>query len=153
MPWGIIELGQYWFRLAFCLMAPSHYQSQCWILINEGLWHSPEGDFIGNTQVISHSNMFQMVIIIPNDQWVKLICHLAVVPELVFMHRKFLEQGPCVTKVLRSYLKPFSQWQHNFQMKAVLPLDKRLAMDLVRQGLPLRDSRDLTNFCVLFLFN
>ena len=31
--------------MAFCLMAPIHYLDQCWILISEVLWHSPEGNF------------------------------------------------------------------------------------------------------------
>ena len=26
-------------------MAPSHYLNQCWLLISEVLWHSPEGSF------------------------------------------------------------------------------------------------------------
>ena len=29
-----------------CLMAPSHYLNQCWLTINEVLWHSIEGNFI-----------------------------------------------------------------------------------------------------------
>ena len=34
--------------------------------------------------------------------------------------------GLCLATVMRCYCKPFSQWQHSFQMKAVLPLAKRL---------------------------
>ena len=33
-------------------MAPSHYLNQCWLIISEGLSHSPEGNFIGNNQDI-----------------------------------------------------------------------------------------------------
>ena len=29
-----------------CLMAPSHYLNQCWLLISEILWHSPESNLI-----------------------------------------------------------------------------------------------------------
>ena len=39
--------------MAWCLMAPSHYQNQCWLIISEVLWHSPEGSFIRNAQDIS----------------------------------------------------------------------------------------------------
>ena len=31
--------------LAWCLMAPSHYLNQCWLIIYEVLWHSPVGNF------------------------------------------------------------------------------------------------------------
>ena len=33
------------------LMAPSHYQNQCW-LIKEVLWHSPEVNFTGNSNIL-----------------------------------------------------------------------------------------------------
>ena len=32
--------------MAWCLTAPSHYLNQCWLIISEGLWHSPEGKFV-----------------------------------------------------------------------------------------------------------
>ena len=38
--------------MACCLTAPSHYLNQCWLMINEVLWHSPEINFTGNTQDI-----------------------------------------------------------------------------------------------------
>ena len=31
--------------MACCLMAPSHYLNQSWLLINEVLWHSPGSNF------------------------------------------------------------------------------------------------------------
>ena len=31
--------------MAWCLMAPSHYLNQCWLLISEVLWYSPQGNF------------------------------------------------------------------------------------------------------------
>ena len=31
--------------MACCLMAPSHYLNQCWLLISEVLWHWPESNF------------------------------------------------------------------------------------------------------------
>ena len=33
--------------MAWCLMAPSHYLNQSWLLISEVLWHSPEDNFTG----------------------------------------------------------------------------------------------------------
>ena len=29
--------------MACCLMAPSHYLNQCWLIISKALWHSSEG--------------------------------------------------------------------------------------------------------------
>ena len=34
--------------MACCLMAPSHYLNQCWLIISEILRHSPEGNFAEN---------------------------------------------------------------------------------------------------------
>ena len=35
--------------MACCLRAPSHYLNQCWLMISEVLWHSPDSDFTENT--------------------------------------------------------------------------------------------------------
>ena len=35
--------------MACCLTAPSHYLSQCWLMISEMLWHSPDSNFTENT--------------------------------------------------------------------------------------------------------
>ena len=45
--------------MACCLMAPSHYLNQCWVIISEALWHSSAGNFTGNTQVIYPWNEFE----------------------------------------------------------------------------------------------
>ena len=44
--WPCGDIWHRWFRsmlvqvMACCLMAPSHYMNQCWITINQVLWHS-----------------------------------------------------------------------------------------------------------------
>ena len=38
--------------MAWCLSAPSHYLNQCWLIISEVLWHSPQGSFMWNNQDI-----------------------------------------------------------------------------------------------------
>ena len=38
--------------MASCLMAPSHYLNQYWLIINQDLRHSPEGSFTENDQDI-----------------------------------------------------------------------------------------------------
>ena len=40
--------------MACCLMAPSHYLNQCWLIINRVKWHSPDGNFIRNTSTTVH---------------------------------------------------------------------------------------------------
>ena len=35
--------------MACCLMAPSHYLNQCWLMISEVLWYSPVSNFTENT--------------------------------------------------------------------------------------------------------
>ena len=35
--------------MACCLTASSHYLNQCWLMISEVLWHSPDSNFTENT--------------------------------------------------------------------------------------------------------
>ena len=41
--------------MAWCLMTPSHYLNQCW-LISKVQWHSSEANFTRDTQAINHYN-------------------------------------------------------------------------------------------------
>ena len=52
---------------ACCLMAPSHYQNQCWLFISEDLWYSPdsEGNFTRNAE----NCQFKITATSPRDQW------------------------------------------------------------------------------------
>ena len=38
--------------MACCLTAPSHYLNQCWLMISEVLWYSPDSNFAENTKQI-----------------------------------------------------------------------------------------------------
>ena len=62
--------------MACCLMAPSHYLNQCWLMISEVLWHSPDSNFTENTWDIYCLNefeisLFETVVKSPRGQWVK----------------------------------------------------------------------------------
>ena len=62
--------------MACCLMAPSHYQSQCWLIICEVLWYSSDGNFTGNVQYKYPSYEFKngslkITAASLRDQWVK----------------------------------------------------------------------------------
>ena len=41
--------------MAWCLMAPSHYLDQCWLIIKGVLWHSPECNFTRSAWESMHS--------------------------------------------------------------------------------------------------
>ena len=78
--------------MACCLTAPSHYLNQCWLLISEVLWHSPDSNFTENTSDIYLWNEFEIywfetVVKYPRGQWVNSIfcvsLQLLVLPSLV----------------------------------------------------------------------
>ena len=48
-------LGQ---AMASCLTAPSHYLTQCWLIIKCVLWYSPMNNFIRNTLELNPKHMF-----------------------------------------------------------------------------------------------
>ena len=37
--------------MACCLTAPSHYLNQCWLMISEVLWHSPDSNSTENMKI------------------------------------------------------------------------------------------------------
>ena len=45
--------------MACCLMAPSHYLNQCWLIINNVEWHSSKGKFTRDTSAINHWNYLE----------------------------------------------------------------------------------------------
>ena len=49
--------------MAYCLMAPSHYLNQCWLIIIQVLWHSPKCNFTGNVLDINLWYTFEKYII------------------------------------------------------------------------------------------
>ena len=63
--------------MACCLAAPNHYPNQCWLIISEVLWQSPESNLTSDTS-ISHQLSNQLEIYFakisfksPRGQWVK----------------------------------------------------------------------------------
>ena len=46
--------------MACCLRAPSRYLNQCWPMISEVLWHSPDSNFTENTYNIYRWNEFEI---------------------------------------------------------------------------------------------
>ena len=61
--------------MACCLMAPSHYLSQCWLIISKILWHSSEDIIIRrfqdtNQQSKIENYIFKITLRSPRDQWV-----------------------------------------------------------------------------------
>ena len=62
--------------MACCLMAPSHYLNQCWLITSMVQWHSYEGSFTRDTSAIDHYNQLKnysskIYFESPRGQWVK----------------------------------------------------------------------------------
>ena len=60
--------------MACCLKAPSHYLNQCWLMIIEVLWHSPDSNFIENTSDFYRWNEFEIYkfeTVVKYPRWVK----------------------------------------------------------------------------------
>ena len=45
--------------MAWCLMASSHYLSQCWLFISEVQWHPSEGNSSWDASAVSHENKLE----------------------------------------------------------------------------------------------
>ena len=45
--------------MACCLTAPSHYLSQCWLIISKVQWHSSKGKFTRDNPAINHWNYLE----------------------------------------------------------------------------------------------
>ena len=45
--------------MACCLTAPSHYLSQCWLIISEAQWQSPDGNFTRDASAINYYNQLE----------------------------------------------------------------------------------------------
>ena len=61
--------------MACCLMAPSHYLNQCWLLISEVLWHLPESNSTVRAPATTlydefENYTFQIAATSPRRQWV-----------------------------------------------------------------------------------
>ena len=61
--------------MAYCLIAPNHYLNQCWLILSEVLWHSPEINFTASAQAtILHNEVDNYTLEItgtsPRGQWV-----------------------------------------------------------------------------------
>ena len=61
--------------MACCLMAPSHYLNQCWLIISKVQWHSSECKFTRDSSAISHWNWLEnylskILFKSPRGQWV-----------------------------------------------------------------------------------
>ena len=52
-----IDYGVLFFRT--CLMPPSHYLNQCWLISNVVQWHLSDGNFRGNAYDISYQDVYR----------------------------------------------------------------------------------------------
>ena len=83
-PLTLVAIGAIWHHRSWLtlvqvmtcfLTAPSHYLSQGWLINNEVLWYSSEGNFTGNYQNIYpwyglENHWFKITVSSPRNQWV-----------------------------------------------------------------------------------
>ena len=55
--------------MASCLMAPNHYLNQCWLIVCEVLWYSPDNIFMANSQDIYLSLIWDCKRLIQFSTW------------------------------------------------------------------------------------
>ena len=77
--------------MACCLMAPSHYPDQCWLIISEAQSQSPEDNFTRDASAINYYNQPENYLLkisfkSPRGQWVNSLC--AANPTEKFPHNK-----------------------------------------------------------------
>ena len=61
--------------MACCLMAPSHYLNQCWLIFSKVKWHSVEGNLTRDSKPFNHWNKLENYLSkisfkSPRGQWV-----------------------------------------------------------------------------------
>ena len=75
--------------MACCLMAASHYLSQCWLIISDVLWHSSEGNFTRDTSAINKISLKYYLSKIsfksPRGQWIRL-SHVTITEAITLQH-------------------------------------------------------------------
>ena len=64
--------------MAYCLMTPSNYLNQCWLVISKVQWDLSKGNFTRDTSAINHwnwpeNNLSKISFKYPRGQWVKLL--------------------------------------------------------------------------------
>ena len=65
-------LNSLWPSNAYCLMTPSHYLNQCWLLINQVLWRLLERNFTASVQTtILYDMSLKITATSPGSLWVK----------------------------------------------------------------------------------
>ena len=127
--------------LACCLMSPSHYPNQCWlIMITEVLWHSPRGNCTENAQNI-YSYMSVKITNLKSQP------HLSEANELNWPISKFKWQmseitcGPLGSVSKDHFVYAPSQWETTLQCNVVSHwLDTFIKWSLVSWQQPSKDS-------------
>ena len=84
--------------MACCLMAPSHYLYQCWLVVSKVLWHSSEGNYTRDTSSINHckkleNDLSKISYKFPWGQWVKIYEHFTVTPGHSHQNLPLIMQG------------------------------------------------------------
>ena len=133
-PYGDIYLVQN--KLRFCSMAPIQYQNQCWLLIDEVLWHfSPRLPKLLSWKMNNHT--FEITAITPCGQWVNTLrprkdsCHL---PDEIFKCVLWNENVSICINISQTFV-PRSQINNIPALVQIMacrqPVDKPLSESMV----------------------
>ena len=95
--------------MACCLMAPSHYLNQCWLITSKVHWHSSEGNFAKDTSAISQwnwlENYFSKILFkSPRGQWVKNLAMLYALHRSVYWFHYWWCQYLLIEAILNKVL-------------------------------------------------
>ena len=126
MPYGNRDCSTLAEVMACCLPAPSHYLNQCWFIISNANDIYMRSILLKKLQpsiTKSSTNSYNLNKIFksPRGQWVK----------------AYRCPGPCITNVIATCRKNFSQWESSFLWKLRyhwLKFLRRVAKTLVIQG-------------------
>ena len=89
--------------MACSLMAPSHYLNQCWLIINEALWHSREGNFTGNAHYIYPWYEFENFLIMITAAPPALRGHWVNTQKYIEKCWHLVEASKCISKYFITY--------------------------------------------------
>ena len=119
--------------MACCLMAPSHYLNQCWLMISDVLWHSPDSNFTKNKiLIVEMSWKFTKIetgVKSPRGQWVNVKVKKNAATGLGFFRKKPISsrtpgkkwKKPISSSFVRTKLEETGQnWKKLWKMSEML---------------------------------
>ena len=97
-----------------CLMAPSHYLKQCWLLISALLWNSPESNFTANAHPIipyyEYENYIFDITTMPPLTNIRISWHLPLYIILLALLYKYISKNYFDWWIVSKFQGPMTHW-------------------------------------------